>query len=153
MSSVGCDDTFPEPLETRPAIRAAFLRWLATDELAAQQIDPVGIRVANSTFSEPLDLDYCSISFPLRFAFCTFQEAVSFREARLPALVLISCTSRRTITADGVAIAGDLNLRNLECDELVGLSNAEIGGNLDCDGATLKGTDTSLKTDGARIHG
>lgn len=135
----------------RPEVRAMFLRWLATDEDAANHIDPFGLRVWNATISSPLDLDFCRIPFNLGLVWCTFREEFSLRSAELLSLTLSNCALDRGITADNLTTHSNVFLINLVSKAEVRFLGARIGGDLDCGGATLTSDDHALSADRAKI--
>ena len=140
----------PEP-KTLPTIHAAFLRWLATDKDAARHIDPLGIRVAYVVMDEILNLDFCELSVPLRFFFCDFHHELLFRNARAPALYFFVCSSLAGVTADGLVTTGSVYFREFSAEGEISLLGAQIGGDLDCEGATLKAIKNPIIADGAKI--
>jgi hypothetical protein len=121
----------------RPEVRCEFLRFLATDPVAAGQIDPLGIQVYNATVSSFLDLNQCKIPFALEFGFCVLKEGMSLQWATLLYLYLFHCTTESAIWADGAQISGDLTLDSLGTAQTVSLVGVRISGNLVCSGATL----------------
>lgn len=137
----------------RPEVRAAFLRWLATDRDAAAHIDPLGIRVANATVTSALDLKFCRIPFPLRFTGCTLQGEFYLRSAKLLALFLTDCKAEHGISADGLSAQGDVFLRGLEVKGELRFVSAQIGGDLDCSGAAFAAERKGLNADRANITG
>lgn len=137
----------------RPEVRAAFLRWLVTDKEASPHIDPLGLRVLNTTITSALDLDFCKIAFPLLFVDCTLHDEFSVRSAELPALNLFNCTMEGGITADGLRTQASVLLRKLAASGEVRLLNARIGGDLDCSGAILTAARNALFADGAKVAG
>lgn len=139
--------------EDRPEVRAAFLRWLATDKDAAAHIDPFGLRVHNTTITSVLNLDFCKLTFPLRFRHCTLQGQLYLLSAELPALYLTNCKTEHDIFADGLRLEGDIDLSELEIEGGIKLVGAQIGGDLNCSGATLISKDFALKADRAIITG
>jgi hypothetical protein len=76
-------DAAPEPEKDapRPEISAEFLRWLATDPEAAEQIDPKGIRVYGATIPGELDLQECVIVRALDFQSCEIKGKLDLRSA------------------------------------------------------------------------
>jgi hypothetical protein len=137
----------------RPEVRAAFLRWLVTDKEASPHIDPLGLRVLNTTITSALDLDFCKIAFPLLFVDCTLRDEFSVRSAELPALNFFNCTMEGGITADGLCTQASVLLRKLAAKGEVRLLNARIGGDLDCSGAILTAARNALFADGAKVAG
>ncbi len=151
--SASTEDRDTPKSEDRPEVRAAFLRWLATDKGAAAHIDPFGLRVENATITSPLDLDCCKISFPLRFERCTLQGVLSLRSAELPALDLTDCKTEYGISADCLRTQGPVFLRRLGAKGEIRFPCARIGGVLDCSGATLTARGDALNAEGADIAG
>jgi hypothetical protein len=71
------DDGDAKESNDRPTIRADLVRWLVSDSSAWQYIDPLGVRLANVTLEEPLNLNSCQPQFPIKFEYCTFNVAFS----------------------------------------------------------------------------
>jgi len=137
----------------RPAIRAAVLRWLATDKDAAQYIDPQGIRVENVAIVSVVDLRFCKLLFPVRFDYCSFDGLLMLTGAELFGLYLFSCNSEAGIDADRLTATGHVFFRNIEARNEIRLVEAQIGGDLDCAGATLNSARVALSANSARITG
>ncbi len=151
--SASTEDLNPPDSKDRPEVRAAFVRWLATDKEAAFHIDPLGLRVQNATITSAINLDACKIPFRLRFLYCTFQERFSLRSAELPALNLFGCATEQGIAADFLCVEHSIFLRKLEAKRKIRLVGAQIGGDLDCSGATLTSEGDALTADSASIAG
>ena len=147
------EDRDTPKLEDRPVVRAAFVRWLATDKDAAGHIDPLGLRVENATIASALGLDFCQLPFRLRFRHCAFQGRLYFSSAELPGLDLFDCETEDGIFADGLRVRGDVFLRKLEAKGKLRFVGARIDGDLDCSGAALTAEGTPLVADGANIAG
>jgi hypothetical protein len=149
--SASTEDLSTRASKDRPAVRAAFLRWLVTDEGASPHIDPLGLRVANTTVTSALNLDFCKVDFPLLFMCCTLQDELSLRSAELAALNLFNCTMENGITADGLRTRGSVLLRKLAAKGELRFLNAKIGSELDCSGATLTARGDALNVQNAFI--
>jgi hypothetical protein len=139
--------------EKRPEVHATFLRWLATDKDAAIYIDPFGIRAAHASISDSLDLDSCKIPFPLRFDDCAFQREISLSHAQLPSLHLNKCETEAGIDGDGLTTTGDVFLRHVFSSGVIRFLGAQICGQLNCEGATLRATGNALIASSATITG
>ncbi len=151
--SASTEDLDTPESKDRPKVRAAFVRWLATDKDAAAHIDPLGLRVANATIASDLDLSFCKLPFPLRLRRCTLRGKLDIGSAELPALDLSDCTTEQGVTADGLRTRGTVFLRGLEAKGEVRFPGARIGGDLDCSRATLTAEGDALSADGAKIAG
>jgi len=149
--SASTENDDPRESRERLEIRAEFLRWLATDKEGAANIDALGIRVANITIVTPLELDYCKLTFPLRFDYCTFLGPLSFVSAELPTLSFFHCETGAAVYAEGLKTTGSVFLRNLNAYGEIRLVGAQIGGFLNCGGATLNPRGDALVADGAKI--
>jgi hypothetical protein len=135
--SASTDNSEPTDSGLRPEVRSEFLRWLATDKEAAQQIDPLGIRVRNATVSGPLSLSFCKIPFPLRFFSCILDHEVGFQSSELPFLSIEQCELYFGLNATEVRVTGDVELISSTAKGSVNLYGANIGGTLDCSRAIL----------------
>jgi hypothetical protein len=150
----GSSEDLVSPIsEMRPEVRAAFLRWLATDKEVAAHIDPLGLRVANATIISSLNLNFCKIPFRLRFRHCTLRGDINLDAGELPALELSNCTTEYGISADGVRVQGDVFLRKLEAKGELRFLGAQIGGDFDCSGGSLTAEGNALSADKANISG
>jgi hypothetical protein len=147
------DDKESTESHDRPTIRAEVVRWLIADRAAWPYIDPLGVRLANVTFAEALNLNSCDPPFPVEFEYCTFKSVLSFREAFAPFIRLFSCTTNDQILAGGLRTTEDLFLRNHQADHEIELLGVKIGGDLDCDGSRFLGLGDALSADRAMIGG
>ena len=103
----------PDPGEKapRPEVRAAFLRWLATDPEAVQHIDPKGLRVYAATIPGNLDLRECHVNPTLDFRHCVFQGAIDLRSAETRGLFFLDSSLVGGMSADRAMVHGPLFLR------------------------------------------
>ena len=150
--SASTDASDPIDLKDRRPIRGDFLSWLAADKEAANQIDPLGIRVYNAAIASNLALDYSKISFPLNFHFCTFTQDVFVQYAQLASVSLSHCTIQ-SIRAEGVTVAGSIYLKSSVVHGEMNLNGAHIGLNLGCFGVRLTGSGDVLHVSNAKIGG
>lgn len=148
-------ETLPEPEKDapRPEVSAEFLRWLATDLEAAEQIDPKGIRVYSATIPCSLDLDECTVARTLDFRFCTFKDEINLISATTRGIYFIDSFLTKGIRADCITANGQLFLTRTESKGVIHLHSAEIKGNLLFSGAKLTAEENALIADGARIGG
>jgi len=140
------------PSEEQPQVRAAFLRWLITDEDALKFIDPIGYRIANATIVSALSLDFCRISRPLTFLCCTLNEEFTLRYADLPVLQVKACTALKGISVDGARVLGSLNFALLRAQGTVRFTGARIGNDVDFSGARFYGSE-SIRADRVKVLG
>ncbi len=115
-------------------IRAELVRWLAIDRDAAERTDPRGIQIHAAKVVGPLDLSFADVPFPLALYRCRLTDHANLIHARIPALNLMG-TWTRSITADGVNVAGDVFLRiGFRAEGEVRLLGGQFGGQLNCSG-------------------
>jgi hypothetical protein len=136
--SSSTDNTAPVAPAQRPEVRAAFLRWLATDTGAAAQIDTLGLRAAGVTVTSDLDLEFCRLPFPLRFDNCSFEGGLLFRQSEIPTLSFHGCKTAQSIVADGLIAAGSVFFENHEAYGEIILIGAQIGSDLNCEGVLIE---------------
>jgi predicted acyltransferase (DUF342 family) len=148
-------EELPDPGEKapRPEVRAAFLRWLATDPEAAPHIDPKGLRVSAAAIPGKLDLRECHVHPTLSFYRCDFRGKIDLRTAETRGLYFLDSSMAGGITADMVIVHGPLFLRNSQSDGEISLLGAEITDNLECNGAKLKAKGNALNADRVQIGG
>ena len=144
---------FPSEGTPQPEVRSEFIRWLATDPVAAPLIDPRGIRVWSATIASRLDLQGCRIPHQLSFLRCKFIEDVWLITAEMPALYFLGGEIVGRVVADGINVRGPLFLRRLNAHSIISLVGSQIGRNFDCCGATLSAEGIALNLDGATIQG
>ena len=69
-------------------IRADILEWLCTTDTASGEVSRQGIHLYAAKISGILKFAYTVIPFPLRFQRCLFTDDASFKNARIPSLIL-----------------------------------------------------------------
>jgi len=145
----------PDPGENaeRHEVRAAFIRWLATDPEAAQYIDPHGLLIYAATIPDNLDLEECRIAVRMVIRRCEFQGTIYLRSARTRGIFFFDSSLKGGISSDGSQIDGSLFLKGTQSFGEIRLLGAEIDGELKCSGSKLMVEKNALLADGARIHG
>ena len=134
-------------------IRAGLICWLCVNSEAVKKIDPGGIQVYGAKIIGRLNLFFAPMNFPLLFQFCRFDQDIDLKFATLPALNLAG-SSIRSLILSGTRVRGDVTLEGLTCLGQVLALQAEIGGSLDCRGATLSTLNgVALAADRADIQG
>ncbi len=153
-SASSVDPDIPDKDASRPTIRPDFLRWLATDKDAAQQIDPKGLRVYGFTIPGSLELQQCHIAAALDFCFCTFEGEINLMSAETQGICLFNCDSKYGVSADQAKINGPFFLKASTFTREISILGAKITGQLNCRGAklTVKEGD-ALAADNAEICG
>lgn len=157
---------------TTNLIRADRLSWLLTDTTASALISRRGVSITGQTndntleiaktndtlglviIDGSLELDWATISCPLLFTGCEFNDDVSFNHSHLRALCLDGC-HLNSLHATGLTLDSDLSLQfGFKCDGPVDLSGATITGNVYGDGAQMNNSDGDAFTASqAKIHG
>ncbi|MGC2420511.1 MAG: hypothetical protein WA405_02560 [Candidatus Acidiferrales bacterium] len=155
------DPSKAEGWGTDREIRAELIRWLCVDRRAKELVDPKGIQVVGAKISDSLDLDNVTIPFCLSLQRCRLMKDLNLLGAQMPTLDLQG-TQTLAIVADRVIVKGSIFLRDgFHAEGGVRFMGAQIGGNLDCSGATFQnpaqagatGSGYALNADGAVIKG
>lgn len=138
--------------ETR-TLRAKFLYWLCTSPEATRLVHGKGVTVVGARVKGTLDFEAATIAHPLGLWDCALPEGMILLHARTRILSLDG-SHVGSIVGDGLTTEGDLFLRDITATGEVRLLGADIGGDLDCDGATFdnKGG-PALNADGLIIRG
>ncbi|MFZ0246623.1 hypothetical protein [Candidatus Binatus sp.] len=136
----------PEKVDTWPAtrnVRADLIRWLCIDRAASEQVDPKGIQIQGARITEPLDLSFTNVPFPLVLSSCRLEQDLNLKSAKMPLLSLQGSWTG-AIDAEGLKLEGDIFLRKgFNAEGEVSLIGATIGGDLSATGGTFK----NLKSD------
>ena len=142
-------------------IRAGLIRWLCVDRQTAQMVDPHGIQVHAAKITGNVDFSFVTVPFPLGLFRCRLTDDAYLMHALIPALYLVGSWTR-ALTADGLRVAGNVFLgEQFTADGPVRLSGAQLGGNLECEGAVLKNpaikyrpaSGAALHADGIKVNG
>ena len=137
------------------SIRADLIRWLCIDPDIRRCVDPRGINLFAARVLGTLDLSHVSIDFPLVFAQCGFHEHIELRSAQLRSLNFQG-SRIRSLSADSARVTGSIFLRGgVRARGQIRLASARIGGNVECDGALIEGTqgEPAFAADGVSISG
>lgn len=133
-------------------IRADILEWLCTTDGVSGRVSRQGIHIYAGKISGVLKFAYATIPFPLFFQRCAFSEDISFKNARIPSLILTS-SSTHTILADGIEVAGNVLLNeNFHSRGQVLFRDAKIGGGFRAEGGFFEyasGTTFDLQSENA----
>jgi hypothetical protein len=120
----------------------------------AKNVDPRGIRIKNAHIVDQLDLSFCIVPHPLRFAATTFDATPDLSGAHLPALWIEEKCSLPALHGKGIQLDRDFVLSSSSVRGEVQLRGARIGGDLAFGGATLINEGgKALAGDEAEING
>lgn len=138
----------------RRIIRAQIVRWLCTESGVAELVDRRGIHVFAAKIVGELDMQYSSTPFPLTLQNCLITDTVSFKNARIPSLILSGSHTGR-ILADGLEAMNNVLLNNgFESNSEVIFREARIGGSLNTTGGTFRNPKgMALGCDRMRVEG
>jgi hypothetical protein len=137
VCSVNADDSdtindpqYGENWDLSRAIRSDVIEWLCKHGSSFGRSPSSSIYVYGAKVSGQLNLSYAVIVYPLLFERCVFVEDMSFKNAKVPSLILTGSWVR-TILADGIDVANNVLLNKQFCSRgQVLLRDAKIGGNL-----------------------
>jgi hypothetical protein len=148
----------PSTVLQAQAIRDAVLGCTNRGEPA----DPCGLVVIDATISGHLDLSFFTISLPLHFADCRFEDQLLARDANITALTITNTefrTQRTAIGARGLTAKGNVVFAGLKAmargtDDTVDLSGASVGGDFIVTAAHLSSEiGTTMNASGISIGG
>jgi hypothetical protein len=148
--------------ETKPSVRAGFLRKLLMGVDESWIVKAPGVRVRGARIDGALDLTDCSALPALSLDQCEIAEPISLADAEIARVALTQCRLSG-VAAQDARIAGALDLTNAAAFGAPGLetliiaaSRIQIGGDLRLSGAKLSRGDSgepALTLDGAEIGG
>jgi hypothetical protein len=119
-------------------IRAELLRWLCTDADASKKTDLRGIRVYGARIFGDLDLSYAKVPFPILLTHCRLIGQMNLQSATIPMLSL-SGTRADSILGNGARVQSSVFLdERFIAGGAVDFSGANIGGDLNCEGASMR---------------
>jgi hypothetical protein len=122
--------------ENTPSIRAEFLYWLCTDPDADRNIHPKGTWLEGATVEGVLDFEGATLRHPLWLVNCVIPEEIVLRDAVTKSIKL-SGSHTGQISAQRLRASGFLELKRIRSNGRVSLSDADIVGNLNCEGAAI----------------
>src|SRR5262245_49992304 len=158
----------------RQAISADVIRRVLVHH--GKELDPFGLRLANASITDELDLRAVTVAAPLHFIGCPFAKAVNVEGADLHDLLIsdrrgLGARSVNTfpsivpgLLANGVRIRRDLNLSgtiitgqyrtwaSTSKTSAIWLTEASLGGRLLCIGTKIRTSgDRGIQADRTRI--
>ncbi len=128
----------PDAYQDNLRIRADIISWLCMEEDAKKLINPKGIKVCNALITDRIELLFVNLPFPLAFRYCWLDGGINLTDAQIPGLVLSDSYAADNVAAEGTTVRRDILLRNFVTESEMALSGAQLGGLLDCRGATFK---------------
>jgi len=138
----------PEEGATEPRVRAALIRLLA---LEATSLHEKGVWLDGAVITGALDLSFARCRGGLFLSNCRFAELPQMVQAEL-AQLSFQGSHLPGLFAQGAKLAGSLFLRGITATRTVEVTGAQIGGQLDCVGATLNGGGgMALDAQGAKV--
>jgi hypothetical protein len=120
----------------RAEVRAETLVELLTEDRAARKAVPVA-ELSGALVRGPLRLGGALVPAPVVLLDCEFDERLDLPMARFEGLALRDCRLPG-MYAPNLRVAADLSLRGSHCEGSVVLNDAQIGGTLRLDRATLR---------------
>lgn len=130
-------------------VRSELLEWLCSNTAAADLTHPKGVRIVGAKFSTVLDLEACTIRYPIALKNCSIPDGLILCDARMRSLSLDKSSLGHTDLRNAI-ITG-----NLSCKESVFASDSRpIDGEnrmlFLANGLTVEG---SVFFDGMRTNG
>ncbi|CUW40411.1 protein of unknown function [Magnetospirillum sp. XM-1] len=120
----------------------------------AEKGPPKGLRITGATIQGRLDFEGCTLPRPLLLGACTIADGITLRRATAMDLGFQVCPLIGGIEGGGLKVDNDLFLRRSTITGRVFLAGAKIGGNLECNGATLDGGEgNAMNADRLEVKG
>jgi len=140
----------PSPERT---IRADLLRYLILGGCEECEVHQWGVTLMGAWISGSLDFGFTIANGATELYDCVFDQKIEVLQARFE-LLNLSGSALQGLDAQGVRVTRNVKLDGVESRGEVNLSSAEIGGQLDCDGAELDGSGgKALNAQGIRVTG
>lgn len=127
------------PGESDPArvVRARFLRFLLLGGEEGCRPHEKGIRVSGAWITDVLDLEACRVFRDIGLNNCHFEAAPILKAAIINRLFLDG-SLLPGLQAERLEVRGGVYLRGAEVNGEVNIIQSRLGGNLECDGATIR---------------
>lgn len=144
------DGELPAEGATEPSVRAALIRLLA---LEGTSLHEKGVWLKGAVITGQLDLSFDRCRGRLFLLNCRFAEKPRMLQTELAQLSL-GGSHLPGLFAQGSKVTGSMFLRGVTATGTVAVNGAQIGGQLDCTGATLDGgKGEALNAQGAKVTG
>ena len=131
------DGSRPETPDPSRVIRASFLRFLMLGGEDGCRPHEKGIRITGAWISETLDLEACHVFRDIGLIDCHFEATPILRAAIINRLFLDG-SSLPGLEAERLEARGGVYLRGAQVQGEVNIAQSRLGGNLECDGATIR---------------
>ncbi len=130
----GSRPTAPDPSRV---VRAAFLRFLMLGGEPGCRPHEKGIRITGAWIVDTLDLEACHVFRDIGLIDCHFEATPILRAAIINRLFLDG-SSLPGLEAERLEARGGVYLRGAQVTGEINVSQSHLGGNLECDGATIR---------------
>ncbi|MGO4388645.1 hypothetical protein AB4Y85_14015 [Microvirga sp. 2YAF29] len=130
------DGSRPENPDPARVIRASFLRFLMLGGDEGCRLHEKGIRIRGAWIRDILDLEACRVFRDIGLNDCHFEATPILRAAIINRLFLDG-SRLPGLQAERLEARGGIYLRGAEVNGEVNLAQSRLGGNLECDGATI----------------
>jgi hypothetical protein len=131
------DGTRPEAPDPSRVIRASFLRFLMLGGQEGCRPHEKGIRITGAWITQTLDLEACHVFRDIGLIDCHFEATPILRAAIINRLYLDG-SSLPGLEAERLEARGGVYLRGAQVKGEVNIAQSRLGGNLECDGATIR---------------
>lgn len=131
------DGSRPERAQPGRVIRAAILRFLVLGGEEGYRPHEKGIRIAGAWITDVLDLEACRVFRDIGLNDCHFEATPVLRSAIINRLFLDG-SSLPGLLADRLEARGGVYLRGAQVDGPISIAESRLGGNLECDGVTIR---------------
>lgn len=133
-------------------VRASLIRWLCVDPRALALVDPGGIRLFGARITGPLELSYVHVPFALVLNHCSIPERINLHSAETRQLNLNGSYTNE-IDGEGIDIKGQLLLGyGFHASGEVVLTDARVGGSIDCGAGHFQYSKVEPQVWGAGLH-
>ncbi|MFD2082627.1 hypothetical protein SAMN05421678_11176 [Actinopolymorpha cephalotaxi] len=149
-------DGGPPPPEL--TVSSSQLRQVLLDPELGSRADPRGLTVRGAIIVGELDLDFATVTFPLRLLCCRVTGSLKLSYGKLRELILSGTHLQgidregRCLAGDGLDVSHDLHLdKGFTAAGAIRLRGAYVGGQINLDDAALRGADSeghSLRANG-----
>lgn len=131
------DGARPEQPDPARVIRAPLLRFLVLGGEKGCRPHEKGVRISGAWITDVLDLEACRIFRDIGLNDCHFEAPPILRAAIINRLFLDG-SSLPGLRAERLEARGGVYLRGALVTGEVDLTQSRLGGNLECDGATIR---------------
>lgn len=118
-------------------IRAETIHWICVNPRAREHVATQGVQIYGAKFIGEVNLAHAIVPFPLSFRHCDFDNAVCMEAIQIPE-VDFSGSYVPSLDCQRAKVAGSVFLQDgFQTHGEVLLKDAQIGGNLSCDGGSF----------------